>query len=42
MDLGCKACINYKKFYDGDKIRSKEFEKAIRDMMDGQQCDIYY
>lgn len=35
MDLGCKACINYKKFYDGDKIRSKDFEKAIRDMMDG-------
>jgi NADPH-dependent curcumin reductase CurA len=33
--LGCKACINYKNFYNGEKIRAKDFEKAVKEMMGG-------
>ena len=25
LDLGCKACLNYKDFYDKEVIRSQEF-----------------
>ena len=42
MELGCKACINYKNFYDGEKVRAKQFEEAIVNMMGGEKCDIYY
>jgi|JI6StandDraft_1071083.scaffolds.fasta_scaffold200559_2 NADPH-dependent curcumin reductase CurA len=42
VKLGCKAAINYKKFYDKENIRSKEFETAVREMMGGESIDIYY
>ncbi len=42
MDLGCKGALNYKKYYDQENIRAKDFEKAIRTMMDGETVDIYY
>ena len=41
-DLGCLECLNYKPFYDKETIRSKDFEKALRGMMGGETCDIYY
>lgn len=42
VKMGCKACLNYKNYYDREDIRAKEFESAIRQMMNGQTCDLYY
>jgi NADPH-dependent curcumin reductase len=40
--LGCRGVINYKKYYDNETIRAREFEKAVREMMGGETCDLYY
>jgi NADPH-dependent curcumin reductase CurA len=42
LKMGCKAALNYKKFYDKETIRAKEFETALRSMMGGETVDIYY
>ena len=34
--------MNYKPFYDKETIQSNDFEKALRGMMGGETCDIYY
>ena len=41
-ELGCKDCVSYKKFYDRDTIRAKEFENAVQQMLNGENIDIYY
>ena len=40
--LGCRACLNYKNYYDKETIRAKDFESDLKKMMGGQKCDIYY
>ena len=41
-EMGCKQAINYKKYYDGQTIRARQFQKAIKEMMNGELVDIYY
>lgn len=41
-EMGCKAAINYKKYYSNGVINSKQFETDIKAMMNGEAIDLYY
>lgn len=41
-EVGCKDTINYRKYYQGETFNASQFEKDVRQMLGGEDIDLYY
>ena len=42
IEMGCKGALNYKRYYKEGKLVAKDFEAGLKEMLGGEECDLYY